>query len=401
VTDSNSVTGSAAYSMTISSGQTTVQADFQNNQIWIGQTVFTGGVTQELTSSFGFNSDFIGWAGNIVAPAIWTSPPPPEPLDPSRLISGACVSGVVSAYGTAGSPCYASNSSVPLQFAGSFDANTVMVSSMGRFSGVSAAFGGNWQRMVFGDFNIQHNSETGSGTSGLNGRVAWQTMTSPKTTLGYFVGGRLAHSSIAGTFNGAQNSIGVSVGGYGVHTLESNLKVTGFFSLGAGQNNLEMTDTVLSLESDYMTRSAMAGGALSGVLEEQGFEVKPELSINVGRTWIGEVAFTGRANGVVDDTLSQDAEQVTLANMMLRSEVRVPMDGLSVAKSLQVMTFAPRLMCEQISTTASEENCGGGAEVGFAGNSEDGLSSVSAKISADRIGGSTRSLLQLGLERRF
>jgi hypothetical protein len=83
------------------------------------------------------------------------------------------------------------------------------------------------------------------------------------------------------------------------------------------------------------------------------------------------------------------------------NRVHEPMDGLSVAKSLQVMTFAPRLMCEQITTTASEENCGGGAEVGFAGNSEDGLSSVSAKISADRIGGSTRSLLQLGLERRF
>jgi hypothetical protein len=207
--------------------------------------------------------------------------------------------------------------------------------------------------------------------------------------------------SIAGAFNGAQNSIGVSVGGYGVHTLESNLKLTGFFSLGAGQNNLEMTDTVLSLESDYITRSAMAGGALSGVIEEQGFEVKPELSINVGRTWIGNVAFTGRANGLVDGSLSHDAQQVTLANMMLRSEVRVPLDGLSAAKSLQVMTFAPRLMCEQITTTASEENCGGGAEVGFSENSEDGLSSVSAKISADRIGGSTRSSLQLGLEHQF
>ena len=111
--------------------------------------------------------------------------------------------------------------------------------------------------------------------------------------------------------------------------------------------------------------------------------------------------FTGRANGVVDDTLSQDAEQVTLANMMLRSEVLVPLDGLSVAKSLQVMTFAPRLMCEQIITTASVENCGGGAEVGFSGTSDDGLSHVSAKISADRIGGSTRSALQLGLDRQF
>jgi hypothetical protein len=49
----------------------------------------------------------------------------------------------------------------------------------------------------------------------------------------------------------------------------------------------------------------------------------------------------------------------------------------------------------------TEENCGGGAEVGFSGRSVDGLSSVSAKVMADRIGGATKSSLQLNLEHRF
>lgn len=111
--------------------------------------------------------------------------------------------------------------------------------------------------------------------------------------------------------------------------------------------------------------------------------------------------FTGRAFGYVDDTLSVDAGQVTLANMMLRPEVRVPLDGLSGTDSLQVVTFAPRLMCEQIKAATSEENCGGGAEVGFSGRSADGLSSVTAKLQADRIGGTTRSLLNLHIEHRF
>ena len=139
--------------------------------------------------------------------------------------------------------------------------------------------------------------------------------------------------------------------------LADHVLLDGFFSLGAGRNNLEMTDTVLALESDYTTRSASVGAALSGVVQQDGFEVRPELSLNYGRTWIGNVDFTG--------------------------------------------SFAPRLMCEQVKTTVPEENCGGGAEVGFSGRSVDGLSSVSAKVMADRIGGATKSSLQLNLEHRF
>lgn len=297
--------------------------------------------------------------------------------------------------------CSSGSASTPFNIDGTFDANSVTLSSKGTFSGVSSAFGGNWQRVVFGDFNLQHNSDTGSSTASLNGRVAWQTMTSPNTTLGYFLDGQLSHSNIAGTFEGEQSTYGVAVGGYGVHALGDQLKLNGTFSLGAGQNNLEITDTILALESDYLTRSATFGTALSGVIEQEGFEVRPELSVNYGRTWIGNVDFTGNAFGLEDDTLSLDAGQVSLATMMLRPEVRVPLDGLSGANSLQVVTFAPRLMCEQIKAATTEENCGGGAEVGFSGRSANGLSSVSAKVMADRIGGVTKSSLQLSLEHRF
>jgi hypothetical protein len=254
---------------------------------------------------------------------------------------------------------------------------------------------------VFGDFDIQHDGETGSSTATLNGRVAWEQMLSDATMLGYFIGGELARSNIAGEFDGAQNRVAVTIGGYAVEELTDHVLLDGFFSLGAGRNNLEMTDTVLALESDYTTRSASVGAALSGVVQQDGFEVRPELSLNYGRTWIGNVDFTGSAFGLEDDTLSLDAGQVSLATMMLRPEVRVPLDGLSGANSLQVVTFAPRLMCEQIKAATTEENCGGGAEVGFSGRSANGMSSVSAKVMADRIGGNTKSSLQLSLEHRF
>ncbi len=74
---------------------------------------------------------------------------------------------------------------------------------------------------------------------------------------------------------------------------------------------------------------------------------------------------------------------------------------LSGAKSLQVFSFAPRLSCEQVKTNVTEENCGAGAELGFSGSSVDGLSSVSAKIMADRLGDRTTSSVQLNLQHRF
>jgi hypothetical protein len=397
-TDSNSVSGSAAYTLAVSVAASTPNALFQNNPlIWLGTPnpapppFIEGPTLAYLHDNFAFSGSFFGWMRDVNFES--------------------CVLGLgalsVGPYGTTTSNvsgrggCSSSSASTPFNIDGTFDANSVTLSSKGTFSGVSSAFGGNWQRVVFGDFNLQHNSDTGSSTASLNGRVAWQTMTSPNTTLGYFLDGQLAHSNIAGTFEGEQSTYGVAVGGYGLHALGDQLKLNGSFSFGAGQNNLEITDTILALESDYLTRSATIGAALSGVVQQDGFEVRPELSFNYGRTWIGNVDFTGRAFGIVDDTLRLDAGQVSLATMMLRPEVRVPLDGLSGAASLQVVSFAPRLMCEQIKAATTEENCGGGAELGFSGRSANGLSSVSAKVMADRIGGTTKSSLQLSLEHRF
>ncbi len=299
-----------------------------------------------------------------------------------------------------GSAANASVSDVPVQIDGAFDATTTTLSSKGTFFG-QAGLNGGTRRLVFGDFDIQHDSETGSSTATLNGKVAWEQTVSDKTLLGYFIGGELARSNIAGSFDGDQNRIGISAGGYGVHEIAQQVYVEGFFSLGAGRNNLTMSNGVLDLDSDYTTRSATMGAALSGVIEQQGFDILPELSLSYGRTWIGDIGVTGAAHTLVDNTLSLDAGTVTLANILFRPEFRVPMDGLSGAQSLQVFTFAPRLSCEQVKTTVTEENCGAGAEFGFSGSSLDGLSSVSAKIMADRLGDRTISSVQLNLQHRF
>jgi Autotransporter beta-domain len=283
---------------------------------------------------------------------------------------------------------------VPLDFAGSFEAQNTTISSKGTFFGLTNLSEGH-RRLVFGDLDVQRDGETGSSTATLNGKVAWEQSVSDKTLLGYFIGGELARSNIAGSFEGSQNRFGVSVGGYAVHELAHQIYLDGFLSLGAGRNNLSISDGVLDLDSDYTTRSATLGAAVSGVIEQKGFEVWPEVSFSLGRTWLGDVDFTGSS------AISLDAGTVTLANILFRPEVRVPMDGLSGAESLQLFTFAPRLICEQVRADVIENDCGAGAEFGFSGNSADGLSIVSAKVMADRVDGSTNSSVQLNLKHRF
>jgi hypothetical protein len=299
------------------------------------------------------------------------------------------------------SEAVATRNNIPFDIDGAFSLSGATLSTNGTFFGQHGSADGTWRRLFFGDFNVQRDGNTGSNTATLSARVAWERSFSDTTMLGYFVGGELARSNIEGAFSGDQNRIGVAVGGYGVRGLSDNLFVDGFVTLGVGRNNLTMANDVLALSSDYTTRTVMVGGTLSGRIEQKGFDIWPELSFSYGRTWIGDVGLTGRAYGLVDDTLSLNAGSVTLANAMFRPEFRIPLDGLQASKSLSLLTFAPRMICEQVKATTTTKNCGSGAEFGIATHSADGLSNVTAKILADRLGNSTKSGLQLNLEHRF
>jgi hypothetical protein len=89
-----------------------------------------------------------------------------------------------------------------------------------------------------------------------------------------------------------------------VHALQANIFVDGFITVGAGRNNLEMADDILDLRSDYTTRTATMGAALSGVYEYGQYNFHYELAFSYGKTWIGNVGFTGVAYGLTDNMLS-------------------------------------------------------------------------------------------------
>jgi hypothetical protein len=296
----------------------------------------------------------------------------------------------------------ASRNDVPFDVTGTAGITNGVLSTQGSFFEQRGNVAGTKRRLFFGDFDIQHDGNTGSTTATLTGRMAWERNLSDRTMLGYFIGGELAQSDIRSTtFTGENQRYGVTIGGYAVHQLHDNLYADGFATLGVGRNNLDMANDVLALDSSYTTRTATIGGSVSGVFEHEHFELRPELSFSYGKTWIGTVGFTGRAYGLVDDDLSLDAGSVSIGQIMFRPEFRIPLAATEQDKGNSVLTFAPRLICETSRGITSNTDCGGGGEFGLQASSIDGRSSINAAVTADRMGGSTRTSVRLNLQHQF
>jgi hypothetical protein len=294
-----------------------------------------------------------------------------------------------------------SRNNVPFDVDGSFELSGSTLSTRGNFFGQQGSEDGTYRRLFFGDFDIQRDGDSGSTTATLTARVAWEQMYGDKTMLGYFIGGELAHSNIKGSFEGEQDRLGLAFGGYAVHQLDEQMFLDGFITLGAGRNDLEMANDVLALTSDYTTRTATVGAALSGVYEYDQYEFRPELAFSYGKTWIGDVGFTGVAYGLTDDTLSLDAGNVSITNLTLRPQVVWALDADTVADSRTQLTYAPRLICERVQSTTTTQDCGAGGEIGLTSASRDGMSNAEFRVIMDRVGDSTRSSLMLNFERRF
>ena len=152
-------------------------------------------------------------------------------------------------------------------------------------------------------------------------------------------------------------SLGVTVGAYGVGQLSGALFLTGFASATAGCNDLDLSNGTLVVDSGYSTQSIQAGASLTGVVPLAGAELRPELALTLGCTWIGAVDLTGTAYGG-SSTLTFDAGDVTLATLAFRPEIVIPPDGLPVAEALSLASFTPGLTCERASGIETWTDCG-------------------------------------------
>ena len=303
--------------------------------------------------------------------------------------------------GADGSVPTLSTRSVPLEIDGVASADAGTLSTRGTATASLIRHSGAYRRLFFSDFDIQHNLDTDNTTATLSARVAWEHMVADGTLLGYYLGAEASESDINGTFAGDQTRLGLNVGGYVAHKLADQLYMDAYISVGVGHSELDMSNGTLALESDYRSETVTTGAALSGAYEYDGYEFRPELAFNYGKTELGQVFFTGRAYGLVDDTLSLNAGSVSIANVTLRPEVIYAIQNSPTANTNASLSFSPRLICERTMATRRTENCGSGGEVGYTAHSNDGLRNINFRFAVDKVGSSRRSSAVLGVEMRF
>ena len=80
---------------------------------------------------------------------------------------------------------FATRNNVPFDVDGTFDLDGARLSSKGTFFGQTGNVEGTERRLVFGDFDVQCDGDTGSSTATLTGRVAWEQMISDDTMLSW------------------------------------------------------------------------------------------------------------------------------------------------------------------------------------------------------------------------
>ncbi|MBF9040870.1 BspA family leucine-rich repeat surface protein [Rhodobacterales bacterium LSUCC0387] len=410
--DTNSSGSNIAFDATVSGNVITINptGDFSSEQtvyVAIGATVEDSSDNAITASSATFtvvqtNSPALDFAANETAIRTVLVDDMMRAVRSSLNASARMMSDVRGRLrGADGSLPTLSTRSAPLEIDGVASADAGTLSTRGTATASLIRHSGAYRRLFFSDFDIQHDLDTDNTTATLSARVAWEHMVADGTLLGYYVGAEASESDINGTFAGDQTRLGLNVGGYIAHRLAETLFTDAYLSLGVGHSELDMSNGTLALESDYRSETVTVGASVSGSYDYTDYEFRPELAVNYGKTQIGTVFFTGRAYGLVDDTLSLNAGSVSIANVTLRPEVIYAIQNSPTANTNASLSFSPRLICERTMATRRTENCGSGGEVGYTAHSNDGLRNIDFRFAVDKVGSSRRSSAVFGVEMRF
>ena len=302
--------------------------------------------------------------------------------------------GTISAANTQENTCdRLSFKTVPFDVDGWIEAGVNGLNGAGMFFGQTGNADASRRRIVSGEFQFVDDGN-GIGTAEINGRVAWERLVTDREMLGYFVEGGISRTSVDRGIEGNVNKSSLAFGAYIVTEPVDLLYFEGFASLGFGQNEFALANDDLSLTGNYTSRSYLLGGALSGVIEREGYEIRPELSLAYGRTDIGGVAAVALTPGGTAEVLA-DIDGVNLATVRLTPEIIIPFDLQGIGSTF---SFAPSLICEW---SDDDQSCGGGLALTLRGQTDDTFTTYDLTVDADRISDVSRAAITLNLVHRF
>ena len=263
----------------------------------------------------------------------------------------------------------------------------------GQFFGQTGDVSGSRRRLVFGEFSVLDDGN-GLSTSSFTATIAWERLVSERVMLGYFIAGRLAGTKADSGLTGQTNKIGVAMGTYVVAELAPRLYFDGFLAVETSRNSLDLFGDALRVDGRYTARSMLAGLALSGVVERNGYELRPEIAISYGITRIGSLTLTA-TDQVSAEAVVAKVGSVRFATFRATPEIRIPLHGGSDASHF---IFAPSFVC---SWQQNKQGCGGGLRLGLQGSSRSGATKFDLMISGDLVDGTETLSAQANLIYKF
>ena len=279
----------------------------------------------------------------------------------------------------------------------SFDASGNTLFGSLSFLDQSVSASGVYSKLSYGEFDVQH--EVGAGTTvSFNGRMVWERAAGEDAMIGYFLGAALNHSNIEGSYTGDQTRYGLTGGMHGFKALNDNLYLSGYGSLGIARSSLDITDGASSVVTgDYMSRTLSLGGQVSGSVEYETYELRPSVSLNYVRTWVGDITLDNSGT-----PMDVDVGNTSFVELMAKPEFLFPMEQQAGSNMATTASVSPRLICERNTAAGTTTNqCGAGLGLGVNATSEDGATNLNASISFDRVGGVQQRGLNVQAEFRF
>ncbi|MDA9789952.1 cadherin-like beta sandwich domain-containing protein [Planktomarina temperata] len=292
------------------------------------------------------------------------------------------------------------NGFVPFDITGTARYRNGSFRTNGDFFALSTVGGKQWHRVAFGDFDFLSYS-LGNSSGYLTARLAYETQFSQDVMLGYYIGADIGKVKVGGTFNGTQNSVGLSFGGYFNRIYNDKLIVSGFASLGQRQHDFDASNTTLAVSSDYRTATGRVGGSVTGFIERWNITIAPELAFNVARTNVHSIPISGTAYGLTNNNLSLDVGGVDLASISFTPHVKLRVADHVMPGYRSSFSIGPKISCEAVRASSLSKDCGTGGVLGMTMISNDGATVFQAELEQEGIGGTKRRSVKLSFQHQF
>ncbi len=292
------------------------------------------------------------------------------------------------------------NGFVPFDITGTARYRNGSFRTNGDFFALSTVGGKQWHRVAFGDFDFLSDS-LGNSSGYLTARLVYETQFSQDVMLGYYVGADIGKAKVGGTFNGTQNSVGLSFGGYFNRIYNDKLIVSGFASLGQRQHDFDASNTTLAVSSDYRTAIGRVGGSVTGFIERGNITIAPELAFNVARTNVHSIPISGTAYGLTNNNLGLDVGGVDLVSISFTPHVKLRVADHAMPGYRSSFSIGPKISCEAVRASSLSKDCGTGGVLGMTMISNDGATVFQAELEQEGIGGTKRRSVKLSFQHQF